>query len=144
MDFAYVLGLKPRDSDFGETLHVWGAVEGHYVELPAIGPSTKRDAVGKVVDTIANPLRWVLMRPERNVISVANGMSGLAARHRYGEMIDYTLYGSEDSYAETRRFHLETRRCLLAASAKHAAEETVDLEHENRACFYRQIHEAAE
>ena len=49
-DPASAWGLDARTSDFGETLHVWGATEGHYVELPVLGPSTKRDAFGRLLD----------------------------------------------------------------------------------------------
>ena len=49
-------GLTEVDTDFGETLHVWGVPEGAYVELPVIGPSTQRDAVGRVVDLVIDPV----------------------------------------------------------------------------------------
>ncbi len=54
-DVASSIGLEKRESDFGETLHVWGAGEGAYLELPFLGPSTTRDFVGVVVDGAMNP-----------------------------------------------------------------------------------------
>ena len=62
-DPATSFGLLARDSDFGETLAVWGFGEGHYVELPLLGPSTKRDTIGRVVDLFTNPLTFVLPSP---------------------------------------------------------------------------------
>ena len=123
LDPATDWGLPPRGSDFGETLHAWGAAEGHYVELPFLGPSTKRDTMGKVVDVITNPLNRVLTRPERNVILVSNSTSGIITRHRIGGMIDSVLYDSVDSYAQSRLLYLESRRFRLGNSTPDTDEE---------------------
>ena len=48
------------NTDFGQTLHVWGAREGAYVELPLLGPSTTRDTYGIFVDLFTNPLTYVI------------------------------------------------------------------------------------
>ena len=55
-DPATELGLVAETTDFGQTLHVWGAEEGAYLELPLLGPSTARDATGRVVDFILDPV----------------------------------------------------------------------------------------
>ncbi len=65
LDPGTAIGLDARDTDFGETLYVWGVGEGPYRELPAMGPSTTRDAVGKGVDMFLNPLGRVVRKPER-------------------------------------------------------------------------------
>ena len=36
-DPATAIGLDGSPTDFGETLHVWGAKEGRYVEVPFLG-----------------------------------------------------------------------------------------------------------
>ena len=59
-DPATGIGLEARNTDFGETLHVWGVREGNYVELPFLGPSTERDTVGVGVDLFLNPLSYIL------------------------------------------------------------------------------------
>ena len=51
-DPAGTLGVAPKPTDFGETLHVWGVGEGPYMELPLAGPSTARDTVGMVADSL--------------------------------------------------------------------------------------------
>ena len=38
-DVAREFNLPEHDTDFGETLYVWGAREGAYLELPVLGPS---------------------------------------------------------------------------------------------------------
>ena len=42
--------LREQDEDFGQTLGAYGVGSGFYVVLPFIGPSTLRDAAGRLVD----------------------------------------------------------------------------------------------
>ena len=55
-DVADKLGIPPHKADFGQTLAVWGVGEGPFVELPLLGPSNARDAVGTVVDPVLESL----------------------------------------------------------------------------------------
>lgn len=50
LDLATEMGLRKQDEDFGQTLGYWGVGAGPYLVLPFFGPSTFRDAVGRVVD----------------------------------------------------------------------------------------------
>lgn len=47
-DFATPIGLEKHHEDFGLTLARWGWKDSFYLELPILGPSTIRDAVGFV------------------------------------------------------------------------------------------------
>jgi len=49
-DPASRAGLDAHDEDFGQTLGRWGIGPGTYLVLPFLGPSTLRDAIGKVPD----------------------------------------------------------------------------------------------
>ena len=109
-DPATPMGLTERDTDFGETLHVWGVPEGSYVELPLIGPSTDRDTLGKVVDLALNPLSYVLDAPESYAATGANVLSKVGDRYTYRETVDSILYDSADGYAQARILYLENRR----------------------------------
>ncbi len=110
-DPATDLGMpEARDSDFGQTLHAWGAREGAYIELPLLGPSTERDAVGKVVDLFTNPLTYVLDDPESYFGTAASVSSGLSNRGRYSDTIDSILYESADSYAQAKSLYIQNRR----------------------------------
>ncbi|MDE0332068.1 MAG: VacJ family lipoprotein [Nitrospinae bacterium] len=57
-DVATNLGVPYHEEDFGQTLGVWDVAEGVYLVLPIIGPSTVRDALGKVGDAFINPLNY--------------------------------------------------------------------------------------
>jgi phospholipid-binding lipoprotein MlaA len=115
-DVASDFGIKDHDTDFGETLHVWGVGEGRYVELPILGPSTSRDAVGIAVDLFTNPLSYKLDAPESYVGTAASAASGLGQRGRYSDTIDSILYESADSYAQARLIYLQNRRHQLGQS----------------------------
>jgi phospholipid-binding lipoprotein MlaA len=111
-DFAGGMGLEPRESDFGQTLFVWGASEGAIVEVPVFGVYTSRHAYGTAVDIVTNPARLILpfSTPWLNsaVIEV------LDTRYSLGSTIDATLYDSADSYALSRSLYLQNRRFFLA------------------------------
>lgn len=112
-DAATLWGIPARDTDFGETLHVWGVPEGAYVELPVRGPSTVRDTTGQIVDLFTNPLGYILDSPERSYGTEARVVSAIGYRGRYAETVDSVLYESADSYAQSRSIYLQRRRYKL-------------------------------
>lgn len=118
-DPARAIGMGGNPTDFGETLHVWGAGEGNYVELPFIGPSTERDMAGMTVDFFLDPLWFVLPPTEAAVAVTVQAASGLNSRERYSETIDSVLYDSADSYAQTRLLYLQNRRFELGQASEN-------------------------
>lgn len=114
LDPATAAGLDNRTSDFGETLYVWGAPEGGYVELPFVGPSTSRHTAGRVVDIMINPLNFVLIGTERTVSTTSAVAARLGDRYQYSDFVDQVLYESEDSYAQAQLLYLQNRRFRLS------------------------------
>lgn len=112
-DVAGDFGIEDHETDFGQTLSTWGSGEGAFIELPFLGPSTQRDAAGKVVDLFTNPLSYVLDDPESYYGPVASVGSGLGTRGRFTDTIDSILYDSADSYAQARLIYLQNRRFEL-------------------------------
>jgi phospholipid-binding lipoprotein MlaA len=112
-DPASAMGIPDHDTDFGETLHVWGAPEGAYLELPLIGPSTERDAVGTVVDVFTNPLLYAFKGSDRGILAFLVILSGLGDRSQFSDTVDSVLYESADSYAQSRLIYLQNRRFKL-------------------------------
>ncbi len=113
-DVAAAMGLEERDTDFGETLHVWGAKEGAYLEVPLIGASTERDTIGRAVDFVMNPIDSMFDNDVRTVQTVTNAGSRLGDRHDFSNTVDSILYDSADSYVQTRLTYLQNRRFRLA------------------------------
>lgn len=111
-DPATALGVTGRNTDFGETLYVWGVGEGAYVVLPLLGPSTERDAVGFVVDRLINPLDFVLDGNERMAARALTIGARVGDRVRYADLLDLVTE-SADPYAQARLFYLQNRRFRL-------------------------------
>ncbi len=120
-DPATAWGLPSRPTNFGETLHTWGAAEGAYVELPLLGPSTSRDTAGTVVDFFMNPLSYAVPTPEQYFVQSAGIIEGFTELVEYGDEINEVLQTSADSYAATRLLYLQNRRFQLGQTV--AAEE---------------------
>ncbi len=55
-DVASRMGLRKHNEDFGQTLGRWGFGPGPYFVLPFLGPSTLRDAIGRIPDNWLDPL----------------------------------------------------------------------------------------
>lgn len=119
-DPATAAGVAGKKTDFGETLHVWGVGEGHYLVLPLLGPSTARDALGEVVDYAMNPVGRLLQPPESYVATAAKVASKIGDRARYSETVDSVLYDSADGYAQARLLYLQNRRYELGQTAAEA------------------------
>lgn len=119
-DPAGRIGLHGRQSDFGETLYVWGVNEGAYVVLPFFGPSTERDAAGMVVDAALDPFRYVLPGREHTATVAARLAARVAERAEYGDLIDANVMQSTDPYAQGRLLFLQARRYYLGEEHEDA------------------------
>lgn len=113
LDPATPLGIEAKPTDFGETLYVWGVGEGPYVEMPVLGPSNARDAVGQIVDIVINPAQQILPTGQQWVVPATTVATRVDDRFTFGATVDSVLYDSEDSYAQSRLFFLENRRFSL-------------------------------
>ncbi len=114
-DPAGAIGLHEVETDFGATLARWGVPEGAYLELPLLGPSTERDATGRLVDFVLDPLPHIDDVPQRvkDFALPAQLAEQAIDRARLGATFDDVLYGSADSYAQARLIYLQNRRYEL-------------------------------
>ncbi|NNE80035.1 MAG: VacJ family lipoprotein [Silicimonas sp.] len=114
-------GLEERETGFADTLAVWGAPAGAYLELPLFGPSTERDATGLAADILANPLS-VFSDHGTELAAATSFPSVLNSRHEFGDTVDSILYESADSYAQLRLYYLDSRQFELSGqtSAENA------------------------
>lgn len=112
-DPATAIGWTETETDFGETLGKWGIGEGAYLEIPLLGPSTARNATGRVVDFFIDPIGVFITSPESDYVLGAKALDIVDGRHRYEQLIDQTLYESVDSYSATRTGYLQSTRTLL-------------------------------
>lgn len=125
-DPAGGIGLTEVETDFGATLAAWGVPEGAYLELPFLGPSTERDAVGEVVDMFIDPLEGLGLNAQLGDGAMARYGLGARAgdlviqRGMFGGTLDSVLYDSADSYAQARLLYLQNRRFELGTGGGDA------------------------
>ena len=60
--------LKTSEEDLGQTFGFYGFGEGFYFVLPFLGPSSLRDAAGKVGDSFLDPIGYIT--PLRDAVAV--------------------------------------------------------------------------
>jgi phospholipid-binding lipoprotein MlaA len=104
-------GLKKSGEDMGQTFAVWGWEESSYLMLPFLGPSTFRDAVGRVPDAVLDPLFWLVSGVPKSI-----GM-------RVGEAVNDTSFrigdyeaikkASIDPYVAIRNGYIQNRQKLI-------------------------------
>jgi phospholipid-binding lipoprotein MlaA len=102
-DVGSAMGLQRSDEDFGQTMGVWGLSSGPYVVLPLLGPSTVRDAFGKVPDSMLTAPAFIDHVPTRNVVRAVNVVDVRASLLSAERLI------SGDKYIFIRNAYLQNR-----------------------------------
>ncbi|PHS79306.1 MAG: hypothetical protein COB59_02580 [Rhodospirillaceae bacterium] len=109
-DPATDMGYKAHSEDFGQTLGAWGMGEGMYLVLPIFGPSNPRDAVGKVVDVLTDPVWQYAQNTDKEYIPNQRFAAELIDfRARNMEEIDDLEKTSLDYYAAVRSLYRQVR-----------------------------------
>lgn len=114
LDLAEQGGIAHEPEDFGQTLAKWGLGDGMYVVLPLLGPSSVRDASGRVVDSFADPLRTYLFNIDEDHLHYTRvGASVVSQREELIEVIDDLRRNSFDYYAAVRSAYYQRRQALI-------------------------------
>jgi phospholipid-binding lipoprotein MlaA len=105
----------PLDEDFGQTLAVWGVPSGPYLMLPILGPSNIRDAVGRGVDSVADPMPHLISHYSTDLNSYLFSGARLTAtaldrRSRILGELEELERTSLDFYATVRSLYIQKRR----------------------------------
>lgn len=112
-DVAARWRLPPHQNDFGQTLAVWGVGEGPYLQLPALGPSTLRDAVGTAVGMAFDPLSLSGVQALTYVGYARTGAEFVDTRANHLADLDELEQTSLDFYASLRSVYLQHRRAEI-------------------------------
>ncbi|MEA1607444.1 MlaA family lipoprotein [Pseudomonas spirodelae] len=102
-DVGSTMGLQRSDEDFGQTLGVWGLGSGPYVVLPLLGPSTVRDAFGKLPDGALAANGYINHVPTRNVVL------GVDVVDTRAQLLSVERLVSGDRYIFVRNAYLQNR-----------------------------------
>lgn len=126
VDIATSIGFPKHQEDYGQTLAVWGVPSGPYIVLPLLGPSTLRDAVGKVPEFyIADPL-W---EPDDTAVTIARfGVRAVDIRSRLLDL-DRVIKMQVDPYLFFRETYLQNRqRAILDGGSPDRSGASKDIE----------------
>lgn len=118
-DVATDAGLVAVDEDFGLTLAVWGVEPGPYLVAPLFGPTTVRDAGGRLADVFLNPINYalVLARAPVWVNPTIGAVRAIDRRAANIETFDALERGSVDMYAAVRSAYFQWREQAAADAA---------------------------
>ncbi|HEY3306497.1 MAG TPA: VacJ family lipoprotein [Candidatus Binatia bacterium] len=104
-------GIQQSDEDFGQTLGVWGAKTGPYLVLPLVpAPMTIRDGIGKGVDTLIDPLTWVLPFGASAGIFVTDGINERSLNLDRFQRVEESVV---DLYSAVRNAYLQRRAAAI-------------------------------
>lgn len=112
IDIATELGYPQEREDFGQTLGVWGVGAGPYLVLPVLGPSSLRDTVGAVVDSIPASLAVPPEVSTDPTYAATYGLRPLDARKNTG--FRYYMTGSPFEYEQVRLLYTKKRELDIA------------------------------
>jgi phospholipid-binding lipoprotein MlaA len=116
-DVAADMGIPNHDSDFGQTLGIYGVGEGPYLVLPILGPKPPRDLVGDVVDIFFDPMTYVPLR-EKTYWSIGRETLELVdLRAANIDNIATIKKTSVDYYATMRSLYRQHRNSLIHKDA---------------------------
>jgi phospholipid-binding lipoprotein MlaA len=111
VDVHSINGGERRKEDFGQTLGHWGLGQGAYIVLPFLGPSTTRDAVGLITDTLAfDPISYMNNVRARNQVRILQFVDARTELLNASSIIDEA---SLDPYAFQRDAYLQYREALV-------------------------------
>ncbi len=107
-------GIKPAYEDFGLTMGHYGIDSGPYLMIPVLGPSTIRDAIGRVADGFMDPTAYVLSTVEVIAIDVGTRATDAVNYESLNlqNFEDVDRY-SVDLYGAIQDFYLERRKQQL-------------------------------
>jgi phospholipid-binding lipoprotein MlaA len=110
-DLAAMAGALRNNEDFGQTLGRWGLAPGPYFVLPFLGPSSVRDASGRVFDFLGTDPVWYIGN-----IPLRNSLVGLRLVDTRASVLaaEKVLEAAAlDKYQFVRDGYLQLRRNLV-------------------------------
>lgn len=107
------LGLPHHEADFGQTFGVWGGGTGPAVQVPLLGPSNVRDAVGGVLGFVADPLNYIPGGAIGTITAAGAGGGVLDGRSEVLDATNSLEKSSLDYYATLRSVSAQRRAALV-------------------------------
>lgn len=111
-DVGGKLGLEGHQGDFGQTLGRYGAGSGRYLVLPLMGPTTLRDAAGRLVDMMTDPITMATADGPKMIGSIRSSVTMLDRRAN-ADGFFRALDDAADPYAMMRSAYLQNRADMV-------------------------------
>ena len=108
IDVSTSMGIEKHDEDFGQTLGYWGVQSGPYLVLPFLGPTTVRDGIGLIPDSLVDPVMHVDDNGARNALYITRAIDQRA------NLLEAEKLISGDKYIFIRDAYLQKRKSLIA------------------------------
>ena len=122
---AEKIGLNPNREDVGQTLGAYGLGPGCYFVLPILGPTTARDSIGLLADTIIDPFAHITIREHEllgasgNALDYYSVKSTSAIDFRADNIVNFDSLekNSLDLYSSMKSIYLQDRENKIRNSS---------------------------
>lgn len=112
-DVASKAGVPYHTADFGQTLGRYGVPAGPYIFIPVLGPSTLRDAGGRVVDAVADPVSHVHFDGEHTFRTGRVILGAIDTRATFDKDLEELDRSATDPYVTLRSVYLQNRQSFI-------------------------------
>jgi phospholipid-binding lipoprotein MlaA len=109
-DVAELIALEKSDADTGQTFALYGIAAGPYLVLPTMPPLTVRDAIGRGVDGLLDPIGYVLPFVANEVKSVVSAVNERSLNLKFYADVEESVL---DLYSAARNGYLQRRRMVV-------------------------------
>lgn len=104
--------LIRSNTDFGQTMGVWGVGSEPYIVLPLLGPSSLRDASGLIlVDSHIVPQGYIEPIRVRNQLLATEVIDTREEILKYEKILDDVIFS--EKYETTKNAYLQRRQYLI-------------------------------
>jgi phospholipid-binding lipoprotein MlaA len=114
-DVASDMGIPNYKEDMGQTLGYWGMGDSPYIVVPFLGPTTLRDLLGRIGDTLINPISY----PSQTAYLSLSALQFVDIRADLLEAGNVLDEAAVDRYAFLREFYLQKRQTMIKDGPNH-------------------------
>jgi ABC-type transporter lipoprotein component MlaA len=109
-DVATAVKIEPSEADAGETLAVYGVGPGPFLVLPTFPPLTVRDAIGRGIDGLLDPISYFLPFFANRAKSIATAINERSLNLAFFDNVEDSVL---DLYSAARNGYLQRRRIVV-------------------------------
>jgi len=120
VDVASALDIEASDADTGQTLAIYGVGAGPYLVLPTMPPLTVRDAIGRGVDGLLDPVGYFLPLVANRAKSIFTAVNQRSLDSKRFANVEESVL---DLYSAARNGYLQRRHLVVQRAVASRSEE---------------------